>query len=90
MILRFTHKPETQARRRRKRPLTGASGTWVDALLAGVNVETIVTNEAKHGQAMLAGQAHGQAGRSAHRGQDGNAGDHGLLHQLETCSTADQ
>ncbi len=47
-------------------------------------------DEAEHGQAVLPGQAHGQARRGAHGRQDGDAGHHRLLHQLEARPAADQ
>jgi hypothetical protein len=48
-----------------------------------VDVETSVTNEPQQGHARLAGKIDGQARRRRHRGDQREATQAGLLHELE-------
>src|SRR5260370_15175221 len=56
---------------------------------AGVDVEASVADEAEKREAKLPRQFDGQCRWSADRGEDGDPGDDGFLHQLEAGAAAD-
>src|SRR5215469_9775381 len=59
-----------------------------DALGPRVDVEALAAHEAEERDARLSRRLDGEAGRRAHRGDDREAGQGGLLEELEAGATA--
>src|SRR4029453_3966307 len=64
-------------------PLTCRFAGADQSVTSGVDVEAVTAAEANQGHAGLSGEVGGKAGGRAHGGQDGDAGEGGLLDQLE-------